>query len=257
VPGSERILLVVDEAIDGDALGMAVLEQLGGCREAFVVAPALADSALKHQMGDVDEAIPAAAERLDRSLRWLREHGIDARGEVGDSDPLVAASDEVQKLGAERIVVIAHRPEEEAPAEAGLADRADRDLEQPLTELVVSRDGGEARVVEVIERSPGAKRGEGRGRSGNLPPMTPRDVLGIVVAIVGTLALGAVAAASDEPALLLLAMFMALINLAHVVGLVFFQSVRYTGPFETFFSRLSLFGTPAALLVAIVVFALT
>jgi hypothetical protein len=43
----------------------------------------------------------------------------------------------------------------------------------------------------------------------------------------------------------------ALINLAHVVGLVLFQSVRYDGIFSRFFARLSLFGTPIAIAVAV------
>jgi hypothetical protein len=163
----------------------------------------------------------------------------------------VAASDEVQKFGPERILVIAHRPEQGAHAETDLAERAERDLDQPVTELVVSGNGGDARVVDVIETSPGAGRGAGRQWSGNMPPMTRRNLLGIAVAIVGTLAVGALASLSGDPAPLLIAMFVALVNLAHVVGLVFFQSVRYTGMWEKFFSRLSLYGTPAALIVVL------
>ena len=41
-----------------------------------------------------------------------------------------------------------------------------------------------------------------------------------------------------------------MINLAHVVGLIFFQSVRYTGPFEKLFARISLIGTPIAVAIA-------
>ena len=265
MPDSKGVLLVANEAVEGEALGKAVLDQLGDQRKVFVVAPALVDSALKHHFGDVDEAIPVAEERLRRSLRWLRDHGVDARGEVGDSDPLIAASDEVNKFGPHRIVVIAHRAEEGAHAETDLEGRAERDLDQPLTELIVDTDGGEPRVVDVITTAPGAERAKGRRASLNLPPMTTRDLAGIAVAIVGTLVLGALASANaadggldgfSGPALILLATGIALINLAHVVGLLFFQSVRYSGPFETLFARLSLIGTPLAVAVAVAVVAI-
>jgi hypothetical protein len=43
---------------------------------------------------------------------------------------------------------------------------------------------------------------------------------------------------------------MALVNLAHVVGLFLFQSVRYQGIFSRFFARISLIGTPIAVVVS-------
>jgi hypothetical protein len=52
---------------------------------------------------------------------------------------------------------------------------------------------------------------------------------------------------AEAAAALLIALGMALINLAHVVGLFLFQSVRYEGIFSRFFARLSLIGTPIAL----------
>ena len=51
--------------------------------------------------------------------------------------------------------------------------------------------------------------------------------------------------------MLLIALFVALVNMAHIVGLIFFQSVRYKGPFEKLFSRLSLYGTPIVLVVMV------
>lgn len=53
-------------------------------------------------------------------------------------------------------------------------------------------------------------------------------------------------------AAILIALGMALVNLAHVVGLFLFQSVRYNGIFSRLFSRLSLIGTPVAVLVSAV-----
>ena len=121
----DRILVVVDEAVAGDELRDSLVAHLGeGRGEVFVVAPALAASALKHTMGDVDDAIGPAAERLRRTLDELRKVGIEANGEVGDSEPLQAINDEIQKFHPDRVVVVAHRGEEGAFAEKGLLEQA-------------------------------------------------------------------------------------------------------------------------------------
>lgn len=268
---TERVLLVVDEEISGDALSRSVAEHLGDTTtEVFVVAPALTDSALKQQMGDVDDAMGPAQERLERSLEALRSAGYQARGEVGDADPLLAMGDEVMKFAPERIVVVEHREAEEAPAEHGLVERSERDFSQPVTHLVVDTSGDEPRVVSVEQTEPGAGRDKGPQPSSNFPPLSKRDVLGVVVAVVGTITLGVLAgacAASDAspdleegrldgvcPALILIAIVGALVNLAHVVGLFLFQSVRYEGIWERFFARMSLYGTPIAVVVSLVLY---
>ncbi len=268
---NERVLVVANEAIAGESLGRAVLDGLRGASagepaEVFVVAPALVDSALKHHMGDVDDAIQPAEHRLQQSLSWLREHGFNARGEVGDSDPLIATSDEVQKFQPGRILMIKHAEEEAAHAETDLTARAERDISQPVAEIIVESRNGEPQVVDLARTKPGAGRAKGNQTSRNLPPFTKRDVVGILVAVIGTLVLGALTAAyvgEDQsrnleagnldgfrPFVALIALGMTLINLAHVVGLIFFQSTRYTGPFESFFARMSLLGTPIAVAIA-------
>jgi len=97
--------------------------------------------------------------------------------------------------------------------------------------------------------------------SRNLPPFSGIDVLGILVAVLGTLALiilAATTAAGDDAGLgfvsvarMLLALGVALINLAHVVGILLFESVDYHGPFQRFFARLSLIGTSVALAISL------
>jgi hypothetical protein len=97
--------------------------------------------------------------------------------------------------------------------------------------------------------------------SPNLPPFTVQDLAGILVAILGTLALILIAttSAAADPApfgvvtiiRMLLAGAATLINLAHIVGIVFFESVDYHGTFERFFARMSLVGTPIAILVSL------
>ena len=263
-----KCLVVADQALRGDQVRDRLLKELGGNpAEVFVVAPALVEKALDHHMGDVDDARVTAEKRLKETLEELRAAGIKAEGEVGDSDPLLAISDEVAKFDPDRIFLIAHPESEELYAEHNLLPRLERDFDQPVTELIVEGEGQDQHVTEVEQTEPVADRAKGERPSENLPPMTRRDVFGVVVAIVGTLAIGALAAAGaaqDEsgfleegrldglgPVMLLIAMFVALINLAHVVGLIFFQSVRYEGPFEKLFSRLSLYGTPIVLVLMI------
>lgn len=263
-----RCLVVADQALRGDQVRDRLVQELGGQpTEVFVVAPALVEKGIHHHMGDVDDARVTAQERLDETLEELRGAGIKAEGEVGDSDPLLAISDEVVKFNPDRIFVIARPEGEELYAEHNLMPRLERDFGERITELVVEGSGSGQHVVGVEKTDPVPDRAKGERPTANFPPLTKRDIFGLVVALVGTLAIGALAAAGaaqDEsgfleegrldglgPAMLLIALFTALINLAHMVGLIFFQSVRYKGPFEKLFSRLSLYGTPIVLVVLV------
>ena len=265
-----RALVVANEAVSGKELRDGLLEQLGGhLGEVFVVAPAMTDSGLKYALGDVDGAIGPAEERLRSTLEELREAGIEAHGEVGDSDPLLAIQDEVIKFHPDQIVLVGHRDEDGAFAEKGLLEQAERDLELPVTELVVDK-GPEPHVLDVKHTEPGAGRDEGWRPSGNLPPLTRNNLSGILVAMIGTLVLGALAAnavgAANGPdleegrlgdtaaaAAVLIATAMALINLAHVVGLLLFQSNGYEGLWSRFFARLSMIGTITAIAVVVLI----
>ena len=51
----------------------------------------------------------------------------------------------------------------------------------------------------------------------------------------------------------LIATVILLINMAHVVGILFFESVDYHGPFQHFIARLSTFGTIGALVVSLAI----
>jgi hypothetical protein len=254
----KRALVVANEAVVGSELRDSLLGHLGhDVRKVFVVAPAMADSGLKYVLGDVDDAIAPAQERLEQTLDELREAGIDATGEVGDSDPMLAISDEIQKFHPDQVVVVAHRDEEGAFAERGLLEQVQRDIDLPVVELVVDRAPA-PHVLDVEETEPVAGRRKGWWPSSNLPPLSPGQLAGIFVAVLGTLVLGVLAAeclgdAGGGPldgvcaARVLIALGMALINLAHVVGLVLFQSVGYQGLWSRFFARVSLIGTPVAI----------
>ena len=99
--------------------------------------------------------------------------------------------------------------------------------------------------------------------SGNLMPLSRDDIIGIAIAALGTAALIMIAAITLDHdsgsydavtiARVLIATGALLINMAHVVGILFFESIDYHGTFQRFFSRLSMFGTAAALVVSLAI----
>jgi hypothetical protein len=265
----KRALVVIDEAVSGEELTRSLLGHLGeGVEDVFVVAPALPESKLDLMMGAVDEAIPPARERLEETLKALKDAGLRASGEVGDSDPIQAMNDEVVKFAPDQIVLVAHDEDEGSPVEKGLLEQAERDFDLPVLELVVTREA-DPEVIDVQKTKRGSWRG--RGESGAyLPPVNKRDIAGIVVGFLCTIILGILAAkglanshtgggnheenraGTEAAAMLLIALAFALINLGHIVALIMAQGVRFEGLFNRFFSSVSLIGTPLALIPQIV-----
>src|ERR1700760_9175 len=76
--------------------------------EVMVVAPALADSALKFWLSDADEAIARADEVRRESVDRLGEQGVSATGDTGEADPYLAIEDALKTFDADRIVLFAH-----------------------------------------------------------------------------------------------------------------------------------------------------
>jgi hypothetical protein len=257
-----RILVVADEEIAGQDLDRELRSHLGDSADdsrVVVVAPALADSALKHEFGDIDPGVERARVRLEHSLEQLSRSGIDATGVVGDPDPVIAIKDGLQRFDPDEVILVSHRAGQQAYAESDILERVDRELDQPVTELVVDAAGSEPSIEAELHSSPGAEREKGVSLSPNMPRFIFRDILGISIGVASTaglILLAATAGDADQSpitgghaALLLIAMFAALINLAHVVGVLLFQTVGYRGIWERFFARLSLYGTPIALVV--------
>ena len=259
---SHRVLAIVPT----DLLGEEPVEEIrraagGNGFELRVVVPAVEANAFRHTMGDIDEPKREAEERLRRVLATLEAHGIAAAGEVGDPDPVQAAQDSLLKAPADEVLIFEHEEDQARWFEEGLLEKAQAGIDPPLRMVVLhdDRDGSE-RVVDV-ERS-------GRGTvdlaeghevgSAYLPGLSRGDFAGIVVAIVGTIVVGVLAAAvaaedggtgGKEAIAILIAIGIALVNLAHVVGLTLMESVRYRGGFNKFFRYLSLVGTPVAVVV--------
>jgi hypothetical protein len=135
--GERRILVIANETVAGHTLRSMILERSLDVREeVLVVTPAL-NSPLKHWVSDEDGARAAAQERLDASLAKLAEAGVQARGEVGDGDPLQAMEDALRTFGADEIIISTHPEGRSNWLERGVVEKARERFAVPITHVVV------------------------------------------------------------------------------------------------------------------------
>jgi len=252
--------LVVTDTVAGseliDGLGERVRDTES--TEVIVIAPAVERTPFRHVLGDVDAASEEAGRRLEISLRELKRAGIAALGEVGDSDPLVATEDALRQFGANEVLVVARAEDQARWFEQDLFERAQEELLPAVRLIAVRHEEGERmpHLASVEESEPGHRTAAGAEQelslSPNLPRITRGDLTSILVAIVGTIAVivlagaGPGAESAGGAAQILIAMGVALINMAHVVGLTLLESVHARGGLQRFFRNLSLTATPLA-----------
>ena len=233
-----------------------------------LIAPAVTKTRLEHAAGNADDARVEAEGRIEHSLPALEHEGLKPEpAAVGDQDPVVAIEDALRELhDVDEVVLVTNSGAAERWAEHDAFDRVRQRIRVPVTHLEVGDDG---RLVDEERSAPGPDdpiETEVRGPGGNLPPFSRQDFLAVVVAIVGTAALLVVAAINISQAdnagaglelgdliAALLAMSFFLINTWHVVAIFMFESVGYHGTGAQFFARLSLFGTPLALLLSVLI----
>jgi hypothetical protein len=135
--GERRILVVANETVGGRTLRSLIMERSLDVREeVLVVTPAL-NSPLKHWVSDEDEARAAAQERLDQSLARLADAGVEARGEVGDGDPVQAIEDALRTFGADEIIISTHPPGRSNWLERGVVEKARERFPVPIRHVVV------------------------------------------------------------------------------------------------------------------------
>ena len=135
--GERRILVVANETVGGHTLRSMILERSLDVREeVLVVTPAL-NSPLKHWVSDEDGARAAAQERLDASLAKLADAGVQARGEVGDGDPLQAIEDALRTFGADEIIISTHPEGRSNWLERRVVESARERFAVPITHVVV------------------------------------------------------------------------------------------------------------------------
>lgn len=144
-----HILVVANETVGGERLRDEIRKRSAGYRgQILVVCPAL-NSPLRHLASDEDPARAAAHDRLEASLAGLRDLGIEARGEVGDGDPLQAIEDALRTFGADEIILSTHPPERSRWLEKGVVDRARQRFAVRITHVVTDL---QAELGEVRDR---------------------------------------------------------------------------------------------------------
>jgi hypothetical protein len=257
------IAIVTDELHGSEPLEQMQANANGTGVEVRVVVPAVEASPLRHTMGDVEGPRKQAEERLERNLSLLRESGMQVSGEVGDPDPVQAANDALLKGPADEVLIFEHADGQEQWYEEGLLERAQESIEPPLRMVVL--ETGDAQhadhVVEVEETGEGlvnpiADKEVAGGAY--IPGMTRGDLAGMVAGVFGTIVVAILAAAVAsgaghesgwEAVAILIAIGVALANLAHVVGLGIMESIRYRGGFAKFFRTVALVITPLAIVI--------
>jgi hypothetical protein len=136
-PEERRILVIANETVGGTALRERIEEHSAGHpTRVLVVTPAL-NSPVRTFTSDVDKAREQAQERLDASLSRLAEAGIEARGEVGDGDPLQAMEDALRTFGADEIIISTHPEGRSHWLERGVVSGARERFAVPITHVVV------------------------------------------------------------------------------------------------------------------------
>src|SRR6185312_1581912 len=210
-----------------------------GATDVRLVAPAVEINPLHHTLGDIDEPRREAGERLEGAVAAARAAGVDVSGEVGDPDPVQAAQDALLKRPADMVLIFAHADDSKAWYEGDLWKHAEDSLEPPLKLVVVDGPQGDEQVVDTETAGRGlADTDAGHEVDSSYgPKLTREDLAGITVGIVGTIVaivLAAVATGGGTPTgwravAIGLAIAIALVNMANVVGVLLMESVRYRG----------------------------
>jgi hypothetical protein len=151
-----HVLVVANVTLAGAELGELIRRRGDEHVEVDVLAPVLA-SRIHYTASDIELELADARTRLERSLAWARERRIAARGEVGDPSPTTAIEDELRGFGADELIVVTHPRDRETWQERGELARLRRELDVPVTHVVL-RNG---RASDV--------RGCGRGRDAGSP----------------------------------------------------------------------------------------
>jgi hypothetical protein len=130
-----KVLAVVAEPVSGAALKEAMAADAADA-EVMVVAPAL-NSRFRFWMSDDDEAIARAEQVQEETVERLDEEGIDAAGDTGEADPLLAINDALQTFEADEIVLFTHEDGKRNWLEEGLVDQAKERFDAPVRHMVV------------------------------------------------------------------------------------------------------------------------
>ena len=132
-----KVLVLTSEPVNADALREAVGSDAEDA-EVLVVSPALTASPIRFWMSDVDPAIERAESVQEETVERLGDEGIDAAGDTGESDPLLAVQDALTTFDADRIVVFTHSEAEAGYREGDFVAEVERRFERPVEHRLVT-----------------------------------------------------------------------------------------------------------------------
>jgi hypothetical protein len=135
----KKILALVSEPVSGAALKKAVDGERAAGAEVLVVAPAL-NTRLRFWLSDPDSAIERAEEVQEETVERMDEDGIDAVGDTGESDPMLAIQDALTTFPADEIVLFTHPGGAHNWLEEGLVEEVKERFDGPVQHLVVETD---------------------------------------------------------------------------------------------------------------------
>jgi hypothetical protein len=268
---SVRLLVVANANVSDPEVRDRLARVVGDRRgQAWVVAPALTASPLNRAAGEVDTDIDAARSRLKESVDTLRELGLDADGEVGDSDPSLAMEDALRRFAADEVVIAVRPADEGRWLERDVLDKSPDALQRPVTQIVArpQAQGGDGDGVEAVERrSPGEGEAEDDHVAApeyGLPPMPRRFAAALLLSIVGTIVLfilaivcsGDISQESMSASCAVrigLAILGLIVSVFHGVALLVFSGVGYEGRWARIAADTILFGMPVAIVVSLLV----
>ena len=133
---ASKVLAVVMEPVSGAALKEAIGSDAAENAEVMVVAPAL-NSRFRFWMSDDDAAIARAEEVQEETVERLDEEGIDAAGDTGEADPLLAINDVLQTFEPDEIVLFTHEGGKRNWLEEGVVDEAKERFDAPVRHMIV------------------------------------------------------------------------------------------------------------------------
>jgi hypothetical protein len=131
----KKILALVSEPVSTEALRSALGDGIDDA-EVLVVAPAL-DSRTRFWTSDNDAAIARANEVQQETVERLAEDDVDAVGDTGETDPMLALQDALATFPADEIVVFTRPEGDQNWAESDLVEQAQEQFAVPVHHMEV------------------------------------------------------------------------------------------------------------------------
>jgi len=132
-----KILALVSEPVSGDVLKSAVGIEEAEDAEVLVIAPALNESKVRFWASDPDGSIERAGDVAVESVERMEEEGVDAVGETGESDPLLALQDALTTFEADEIVLCTRPGGDLNWLEEGVVDEVRARFDRPVRHIEI------------------------------------------------------------------------------------------------------------------------